>query len=142
MESTDRTAYVAGLRALADLLDAHPDVPLPTTGGGTAAVDWLLFGAADLELDAQKAVAARIVQVLPRPVRKRDTADLYRFSAELHGLHVEVIVDRPAVCERVVTGTKTVTREVPDPAAPKVTVTEEVETAEWVCRPLLAEMTA
>ena len=41
------------------------------------------------------------------------------------------------VCERVVVGTETVTREEPDPEAlkqvPTVTVTEEREVIEWRC---------
>ena len=28
--TTDRTTYIKSLRALADLLDAHPDLPLPS----------------------------------------------------------------------------------------------------------------
>ncbi|MGW4525131.1 hypothetical protein [Amycolatopsis sp. NPDC004378] len=52
------------------------------------------------------------------------------------GIHVYAARDQ--VCERIVTGTETVTRRVPDPAAPLVEVTEEVETVEWRCRPLLA----
>lgn len=56
------------------------------------------------------------------------------------GIHVYAARDK--VCERVVTGTETVIKNVPDPealaAVPTVEVTEEVETVEWVCRPLLA----
>jgi hypothetical protein len=56
------------------------------------------------------------------------------------GLHV--YARRDQVCERVVTGTETVTRTVKDPAAlaevPEVEVTEEVEIVKWECKPLLA----
>jgi hypothetical protein len=52
---------------------------------------------------------------------------------------------REQVCERVVTGVKTVTETVPDPealaAVPTVEVTHEVETVDWVCKPLLAAET-
>lgn len=53
-----------------------------------------------------------------------------------------VYAGRGEVCERIVTGTREVTKEVPDPKAlaevPKVTVTETVEDVEWKCTPLLA----
>jgi hypothetical protein len=58
------------------------------------------------------------------------------------GVCLHVYAERDQVCERVVTGTETVTRTVPDPAAlaevPEIEVTETVETVEWVCKPLLA----
>lgn len=55
---------------------------------------------------------------------------------------VHIYAHRDQVCERIVTGTTEVTKEVPDPealaAVPKVTVTETVEQVEWKCTPLLA----
>jgi hypothetical protein len=61
---------------------------------------------------------------------------------DVHGLKVKVTTYRDAVCERVVTGTREVTREVRDPdalaAVPTTTVTETVEDVEWVCAPLTA----
>lgn len=71
---------------------------------------------------------------------------------EWAGIHVHfpngeitlfIYAERSRVCERVVKGTREVTKEVPDPevlkAVPKVTVTETVEDFEWVCKPLLAD---
>lgn len=56
------------------------------------------------------------------------------------GLHV--YAHRDQVCEKVVTGTETVTRTVPDPTAlaavPQIEVTETVERVEWICASLLA----
>lgn len=53
---------------------------------------------------------------------------------------VQVYANREQVCERVVLASVEVEKEVPDPAAPKVTVTEVEETVEWHCVPLLAEL--
>jgi len=57
---------------------------------------------------------------------------------------LHIYIDRAQVCERIVTGTREVTKEVPDPealaAVPKVTKTETVEDVEWRCLPLLAEL--
>ena len=71
-------------------------------------------------------------------VRKEFSEDYGTVILDFGVMHFDVYADRAQVCERVVTGTETVTRAVPDPAAPLVEVTEEVETVEWVCRPLLA----
>jgi hypothetical protein len=65
------------------------------------------------------------------------------FSAELDfggGVDLQVNANRDEVCERVVTGTKTVTKLVPDPAieVPEVEITEEVEIYEYVCGPLMS----
>lgn len=54
-------------------------------------------------------------------------------------MSVNIITDREAVCRRVVTGTREVTKTVPAPGADTVEVTETVEDVEWVCdEPLLA----
>lgn len=150
MSDTDRAGYITGLRELADLLEQTPDLPLPSSpsinpGGST--ISWYLFGGVEpLALAEQKARAAEIVRTIPGSFDKYDTGDLFRFRGRIGGLPAEVIVDRPAVCERVVTGTREVTREVPDPVTladvPTVTVTEVVEDVRWECRPLLAEANA
>ncbi len=51
---------------------------------------------------------------------------------------LDITADRDAVCERVVTGTRQVTRTVPAvEAKPGRTVTETVEDVEWDCGPVL-----
>lgn len=56
------------------------------------------------------------------------------------GVHIWAYANREQVCERVPTGVETVTKEVPDPSVvvPLITVTEDVETYKWVCKPILA----
>lgn len=53
---------------------------------------------------------------------------------------VQAYTPRATVCQRVVTGVRTVTRQVPDPDAPLVTVTEEVEDVDWVCEPSILKL--
>lgn len=138
-----RAATIAGLRELADTLDAHDDLPLPTLS-----VDWYLFVYADSPrekdeevLARQRTEAARLVRILGS-ADKYVTGNLFRYRHWFggpDGLESEVIVDRPAVCERVVTGTREVTRLVPrgeDPR-PVDVFTEEVEDVEWRCTSLL-----
>jgi hypothetical protein len=56
------------------------------------------------------------------------------------GVPIRIYTEREAVCERVVTGTTTVTETVPvgEDTRPVETITREVETYEWRCAPLLA----
>lgn len=132
-----RAAYTAGLRALADILDAHPELPLPYDGTGSA-LDWIEVG------DDARRHAAVFARVMPGTVAKSvsDTAGQFYLTFQLHGLGLRVISTRAQMCERVVTGTREVEIEEPDPQAlaalPKVKRTEVVEDVEWQCHPILA----
>lgn len=137
-----RSDYTAGLRALADLLDANPDVPLPSRLGRD--FSWAVFGSKVPTGQKVPVALADLARTLIPGVRNKRADDGYfRVSGKLHGLNLEVWAMREAVCTRVVTGTETVTRGVLDAAAlaavPTTTVTETVETVEWVCAPLLAD---
>lgn len=72
----------------------------------------------------------------------KDIGDYAGVVVRFGEVGVHVYAARGEVCERIVTGTREVTKEVPDPdalaAVPKVTVTETVEDVEWKCTPLLA----
>lgn len=138
MNSTEaRADYIAGLRALADLLDQHDELPLPTAGR-TTALDWWIW---DHEVNDAKATLAAIVRLLPGSKSKTagqvGATSWFTVEAALHGLRIDINTNRASVCQRVVTGTREVTKTIPDPAAPTVTVTETVEDVEWVCEPLL-----
>ncbi len=138
---TDRADYITGLRALADLLEQHPEVPLPYQGSHVPMVIHHL-GNSSAERDAFLAT----VRVLPGTKTKSvNLADYFDVDAQIVGLKVQVTAYRDTVCERTVTGTREVTREVPDPAAlaavPKLTVTETVEDVRWDCLPLTAPVT-
>lgn len=132
-------------RTLAAFLEAHPDLPEPThyeIQWGPA-VKWLIF---DDDLAEQKRTAESVVRFLPGKADKRqyNEGEWLKYSGEVDGVQWQVTCQRSAVCERVVTGTETITRTVPDPTVevPMVEVTETVETVEWVCAPLLAESVA
>jgi hypothetical protein len=133
LRDPERAAYTDGLRQFADLLDAHPEWPMPWAGRGDAIT--LLFLGADAK--EEFAAAAR---AFPGPLAKRATDKFFDLAGSLHGLKVELTAYRDVVCERVVVGTETVTKQVPDPSVsvPLVEVVETVETVEWVCRPVLA----
>lgn len=143
---TPQQALTRNLTALAELLQATPDLPhLPyvttSTLDGSVSAQWYV----DLHASgwiAQKADAAAIVRALGGHWDKREGHDgKFEYRQNRDGIRLLVQVERAAVCERVVTGTTTVTRTVPDPdalaAVPTVEVTEDVEQVEWRCQPLL-----
>jgi hypothetical protein len=131
-----RGEYVAGLRALADLLEQHDEVP--------AAVPRAQHRTCDLHATSRDELIAA-ARAFPGKLDKKFDDDSPAFGFELHGklrgLRVVIYGDRNDVCRRVVTGTREITETVPAPDAPTVEVTRTVEDVEWVCEPLLAEAT-
>jgi len=130
-----REEYISDLRKLADLLEQRPELPTPYHGD--------IYGAGPLTcymLTAEREAFVAAVRALPGVAKKAIERDTYRVSTTLDGLGVEVVAYRDNVCERVVTGTREVTKTIPDPniTVPVVEVTEVVEDVEWVCTPLLA----
>lgn len=125
---TTRADAIQGLRDFADFLEANEDASLPS---GLYALDYQ-WGKENL--------LARTRELGGLWNKKEDGA---YFSLVRHfgPVRYEVYTTRSEVCERVVTGTRTVTREEYDPDAlaqvPKRTVTAEEEIVEWRCPPSL-----
>lgn len=120
-----------GLRRLADMIEAHPE--LPPSYLSSHLYIWHAKSADELAAIARAALGAGAT------VDKDIAGKQYNVVASFGPIRAMALADRVNVCERVVTGTETVTRTVPDPTAPLVEVTETVEQVEWVCRPLLAD---
>lgn len=133
--------HAAGLRALADMVEQNPNL-LDVLRGLHCATH--IFGEDDPK--AKLGMFARVASRYTTKVEKRFSTGFASVEASFGPLRVLIQADRDEVCERVVTGTETVTKSVPDPAAlaavPTVEVTETVDTYEWVCRPLLADDSA
>lgn len=134
-----RETYITGLRVLADLLEQHDDLPLPYDGSLTS-IDWIETAHT---AERQREIAQSFARIIPGTIRKEARDGYFDLDGSIAGLKVSLIVLRDAVCTRVVTDTREVTREIPDPealaAVPTVTVTETQEVVEWVCEPLLAD---
>ncbi len=119
-------------------LPALPHVTSNTLTGKVHAT-WMLFGDHH-DLAEQKAQAASIVQAIGGHWDKGGGDSYSRFVQGHDRFVLEVIVDRPAVCERVVVGTHAEERVVPAvEAAAEHVVTETVEDVEWVCGSLLSD---
>ncbi len=140
-QSDPRAEYVKGLRALADILEAHPEVPLPYQGSSPQYAR-LTFHFLNADDPRGEMAAARRALGVPLDKDARDDA-YFDLKGSLHGLHFTMTAFRAAVCERVVTGTREVEIDEPDPqalaAVPKVKRTVTVEDVEWQCHPILAD---
>lgn len=133
MTST-RAGYIAGLHALADVLEANPEVPLPYSGSEP---EYARLSIHHLGAGQREAFLAT-VRAFPGTKAKEVRDAYYDVEVSLHGLHLTITADRATVCERVVTGTRDVTRTVEVPVTTRTEkVTETVEDVEWVCTPLL-----
>lgn len=134
---SDRAEYVKGLRALADVLEDHPELPLPWQGG-----QYMPMTLHFLTVDDPRAQMATARRALGIPMEKRPRDGYFDLEGTLHGVHVQLTAYRHDVCERVVVGSYEIEVEEPDPAAvaalPKVVRTEIVEEVEWVCAPIIA----
>ena len=134
MNFNARDEYTAGLRELADILDAHPDVPLPFSGraGEDFPLRIYLFG-----LSKEDVVTA--VRAFPGPKTKEFSGDYARMGVTLHGLSIVLMPHRETVCTKRVVGTRTVVT----PAAPARSATPahivKEDIVEWDCHPFLAE---
>lgn len=133
-ETDARREYIAGLRALADLLEQHDELPLPWQGSGAPMTFHFLYGGN--EKDRLTAAIRAIGGKWTKDVRDGEYGDYFDATGKLRGLSIKLTAYRDAVCERVVKGTETV--DVPAvEAQPSRTETREI--VEWVCAPLLAE---
>ncbi|MGH3379523.1 MAG: hypothetical protein ACRDP6_32790 [Actinoallomurus sp.] len=139
-EADRRAAYTAGLRRLADIIDNHPEVPLPVDGSDPK---YLRMSFHFLSEDDPRAAMAATRRALGVPMEKDDSVSNYfSLKGNLAGLYFTLTAFRKDVCERVVVATREVEVEEADPAAvaalPKVKRTEVIEDVEWRCTPLLA----
>lgn len=124
----------AGLRALADMIEANPELSAFASLGN-------LYAFHVKRADDQAALARAAL----RHGAKVDK-DIWELQHNLilrwGPVGAMVLANRGDVCERVVVAVEMITEKVPDPVklaeVPLVEVTNPVEQVEWVCRPLLA----
>lgn len=132
-EKTLAQQQAEGLRALADMIEHSPHIRV-------AYLDSFNVWCPD---DAETmAEIARIGLRHGAKIEKEISGEMYNLAVAFGPVKALALAFRHQVCERVVVGTETVTKTVPDPEklaeVPLVDVTEDVETVEWQCRPLLA----
>lgn len=131
-EAAARAAYTAGLRQIADALDANPEIELPVHGTRQS-LGFNLWGA-----DAREQMAA-VARILPGPWAKEVDDTYMRLWGQIAGVRVCITAFRDSVCTRRVVGTEE--REVEVEVTPAVTEKriEAVEIVEWDCHPILGD---
>lgn len=130
MDSTDeaiaraeRIAWLNGIRQMADFLEQHPDVPLPSDHQPV-----YIWGT-----DAKRQLAAAALAL--GDAEKEADASFFSLVRRFGPIVYTVKACRENVCERVVVGTKTITTQVPPEGVEMLTVTSEEEIVEWRCPP-------
>jgi hypothetical protein len=136
MNETDkeRAGYIDGLRALADVLEQNPGIPLP--GAGRVSTMTVMFHG-----DDAKAALAAAARAFPCAWQKRFSGrdgEYFDLLGKVGGLRVELTAMRDVVCERVVTGTAEVEEDEVVTEAVTRKVTKTVDVVEWRCGSLLA----
>jgi hypothetical protein len=127
-------AQAEGLLRLAELIEDTPEI----NATYVRPEERIEINAWHAPSPDQMAAIARAALAHGAKIEKDASAEIYTLTVSWNGFAAKAIAARESVCERIVTGTETVKRTVPDPAAALVEVTETVEHVEWVCRPLLA----
>jgi hypothetical protein len=136
----ERARYIGGLRAMAELLESTPDLPLPAA----VLAQWHVWPHVADDVPAE---VIRLVRLIGGRFDKNDPAKsdynsiYYEMTGNVGGMPVTITTYRDEVCRKVVTGSIEVVKTVPAPDAPMVEVKETIETFEWQCVPLLAEAT-
>lgn len=134
-----RSAYAAGLRHLADVIESDPDCPYPQ-----GPINLFIHSG-----DSQAEIAARLRRALGGGKWEKKEAvggGYLTLDGMCVGVPIDLWLDRDAVCERVVVGTEEVTEVIPAVTEadlrPEQTITRTVEHVEWRCSPLLADDTS
>jgi hypothetical protein len=128
------------MQTVVEFLDEH-GVDLPAqphitsySHSGRSDVCWYLQGS-----EEQKAVAAQVLRIVGGKWAKSEGSDVLYFRQARGDVEFTVAVDREAVCERVVKGTREVTIPAVKAQPARVQIVEDVE---WVCGSVLAEATS
>lgn len=141
-DNTNLTAQqAAGLRSLADMIEAHPEF-----AGALRYTNLSEINIPVATAENPRAVIrsfARAGKQFGAEVKKKVTDNWAGVLLIFDPISLCVYAKREQVCRRVIVGTETVTKKIPDPEAlkdvPQIEVTETEEQYEWLCEPLLAE---
>lgn len=133
--ATPAAEQAAGLRSLADLIEANPDL------AGTPSFLTSLHVWWTHDRDHLAALARAGLEHGAR-VEKIHHGDTFSLALHWGPVTAHALAERDVVCERVVVGTDEITEQVPDPdalaAVPMISRTRTVQRTEWRCdSPLL-----
>ena len=94
-QTDPRAAHIQGMRALADLLETHPELPLPF--GGNTHTDYLFING-----DSAVAHALTVISAMDEPptaeIRECNTFDELQIRGWIHGYWIMLRLDPRTVC--------------------------------------------
>lgn len=137
MDKPTAADYATGLRALADLIENNPELPLPNYLSHVNV--WYAHTVETFRAIGFAAARAKL------PIEKQYTEYNANLQIACGPITVRALALRETVCERVLVGTDTEIVEEPDPEAPLVTIPDPtvtkrvertVERYEWRCAPV------
>lgn len=130
----ERAGYIAGLRQLADALEAHPELPLPYDGTtGALTMQFLHDDPRAAMAAAARALPCQLDKVINNYDDMPQGGYLY-LRGKLAGLRVELVTYRDAVC--TIAGYED--REVNEVVTPAVVKKVTKPMPVWECAPVLA----
>lgn len=140
VQQTLAQKQAAGLRLLADMIEQNPEIARNFEHHFD--FSGLFVHAVTDDIPAEMAAFGRIARRYGAKTEKSVSAEMFNLVCDFGALKLKFLANRNEVCELVVTGTREVSEEVPDPealaAVPTTTVTRTEDVTEWVCKPLLA----
>lgn len=115
-EQDERAEMIAGLRALADTMEAHPEIPVPTSGASFSPLSFGFHGenARERVIAAGRAMPCSLVLALP------GDGQFAELRGHLAGLHVALYARREELLSSRVTGYEVM------PGGKRIPVTEHV----------------
>ena len=129
----EHSKYVSGLRAVADFLEAHPELGTPLD------VQFpIFFHGKDAEVRSHAAMAAHVFG----RTDKEDFGGYLQLVANISGFKFEMWYPRNALCRQVLVRTDYISEKVIPASPERVIPAQEIPIYEWRCDPILAHTSA
>ena len=140
-DQTRADGLAEGLRSIADLIQSRPDLAAEYFRWCSSLSEILIPVNSAEDPRAAMVEIMRAARHHGATVTKSYDDEWGHAIAAFGPVKLKVYAKRENVCTRVVTGTETVTVQMPDPTVevPMVEVEQTREIVEWQCLPLLAE---
>jgi hypothetical protein len=125
----EHSKYVSGLRAVADFLEAHPELGTPLEVSFS-----IFFHGEDAEAKAHAAMASHAFG----RVDKSDFEEYLQLIARVSGFKFEMWYPRKALCRQVLVRTNSIPEQVIPALPERLIPAQEIPVYEWRCDPILA----
>lgn len=126
LDNEARAKYVAGLRKIADTIEANPELIVPYLGAGV------------VQCGTVEEIRAFVKAFGGKWAKRSDENDFEMVQELSYGLSLMIFASHENVCQRVVVGTKHIPEIVVPASEERVIPAHEIEQVKWVCPEVLA----